>query len=136
MSISQHPHLTGEREFKQWLYAAALFKVSERRRRWLADKRIVPRQALPEADTSQLDALFLSLSTPSEAAALRERMERLRSAFGRLSEEQRRIILLARLEGLPHREIAARLGVSEGNSRVLLARALAHLARLADEEPA
>ena len=61
---------------------------------------------------------------------LREEVERLRAALSKLPENYRQVIHLAHVDGLSHREIAERLGISEANSRVLLSRALARLATL------
>ena len=123
----------GQAELKQWLYKAALLKVSERRRRYLAQRREAAREVpLPSRSHGLSRADFLrSLLTPSRVAAAREDLDRLEGAFGQLSSDQQRVITLAKLDGLSHQEIASRLGTSEGNSRVMLSRALARLATLA-----
>ena len=54
--------------------------------------------------------------------------ERLQRAFSTLPDEYREVITLARVVGLPHAEIAVKLGKSEGAVRILLHRALARLA--------
>ena len=50
------------------------------------------------------------------------------AALDRIREDYREIILLARVTGLSHREIAEKLGKSEGAVRMLLHRALGRLA--------
>ena len=121
-----------EGQFRAFLFQAALNKIRGkgrfhgRQRR--ASRREVQAQAL---EPSVADALFATMHTPSRSAAEKEERERFLLAFGRLSQQQQRLIEWARLDGLSHREIGARLGLSEGNSRVQLARALARLASLA-----
>ncbi len=123
----------GEHAFKKWLYATALHKIVDRARYYHASKREQPstgpaagRQAAPEA----LDSL-----TPSRHVIGREEKGRLESMLTTLSADHRTIIQLARIQGLPHREIARRMDRSEGAVRVLLSRALARLATLLDDEP-
>jgi RNA polymerase sigma factor (sigma-70 family) len=126
----------GAAELKQWLYKAALLKISERRRHHLAQRRDAGREvALPSWSQGLSRAeFFRTLLTPSRVAAAREDLDRIESAFDRLTPDHRRVITMAKVEGLSHQEIAARLGTSEGNSRVMLSRALARLATLATGE--
>ena len=60
----------------------------------------------------------------------REDLERIERAFAELPEDYREVILLSRLVGLSHREIAEDWGRKEGAIRVLLHRALARLSVL------
>lgn len=123
----------GEGEFRAWLYEAALFKIKNRRRYWHAerrDKRRELREAGPSSSAPGLDGLAGDSGTPSREAAAQEETERLARLLDELPERYREVVRLARLEGLPHREIAERLGISEVASRQLLNRALARLATL------
>ena len=45
-------------------------------------------------------------------------------AINELPENQRRVVLWKYFEGMSHIEIAEKLGISVGNSRVLLTRAM------------
>ena len=56
-------------------------------------------------------------ASPALAAGRAELADRLRSALAELAEEQREVVLLHDLEGWPHRDIAAALGISELMSR-------------------
>ncbi len=127
----------GEAEFRGWLFEAALFKIKNRRRYWAAERRDPQRerraQAGPESDlTSPGEILAAAGASPSEDVASIEEAKRVRSLLDRLPERYRRVIELAHVEGLPHREIATRLEITEGSSRMLLSRALARLATLSD----
>jgi RNA polymerase sigma-70 factor (ECF subfamily) len=115
----------GEPQFRQWLYRAAVIKLIERTRRGAAERRDPAREvrasAAPEPATGR--------GSPSETAMLHEELERFHTAFASLSERAQEIVSLKLVDGLSHAQIAARLGVSEPNSRTLLARALAQLAQ-------
>jgi RNA polymerase sigma-70 factor (ECF subfamily) len=126
----------GEKEFKQWLYRAAMLKLEGRWRHWRAEKREIGRERALDAAAATGAGGATTLpepaisGTPSSDAMRREDVERLQTALAQLPENYREIIELAEVEGLSHREIAERLSISETNSRVLLSRALARLATL------
>jgi len=67
------------------------------------------------------------VASPSEEAAGREALARLEAAFDRLDENEREIIVLARVVGLSHAELAQRLQCNEVAARKRLFRALAAL---------
>ncbi|MFM7281466.1 MAG: RNA polymerase sigma factor, partial [Planctomycetia bacterium] len=71
---------------------------------------------------------YAGLVTPSRHAAAREDLARAEAALAKLSEEHREIILLSRVVGLSHAQIAERTGKSEVAARSLLHRALAKMA--------
>ena len=119
----------GEAAFRVWLFQVALRKVQQKGRFHAAGRRAPDAEI--DASPSQAEQLFATLRTPSRSAADREERQRFAAAFERLEASQQQLIVWAHLDGLSHRQIAARLGVSEGNSRVLLARALSRLAQLA-----
>jgi len=68
-----------------------------------------------------------SAGSPSRTLAREERFDRLAKALEGLSPEHQQVVRLARIEGLPVKEIAARLGRSPGAVSQLLARALRKL---------
>jgi RNA polymerase sigma-70 factor (ECF subfamily) len=125
----------GEAGFKHWLYTTALRKLGHRRRYYAAGKRDVQREVTPaqgskSSDPSQIEDLYKTLYTPSQEAIRNEDLERIEQAFDKLSEDQREVIVLSRLVGLSHREIAQEMNRSEVAVRSLLSRALATLADL------
>jgi RNA polymerase sigma-70 factor, ECF subfamily len=79
----------------------------------------VVRDALP------LDDAGLSHGGPSPQRETErsELKERLLTALQELTELQREVILLFDFEGWPHKEIAEKLGISEGSARVHLSNA-------------
>ncbi len=128
----------GESAFKHWLFEAALLKVKERARFWRAEKRDPvrerstggPRKTGSSERSAAQDRFLLTLVTPSRVADANEQLDRARAAFQSLTPDQREIIVLARIEQLPHARIAERLGKDEAHCRVLLSRALARLGTL------
>lgn len=119
----------GEAGFKHWLYATALRKLQKRDEHWRAQKREAARVV---ANDDALLELYRSVSSPSRRAIAREELERIERAFDELGDDEREVITLARIVGLPHKEIAEAMGRSEGATRVLLHRALAKLAAKLD----
>ena len=115
-----------EPSFRSWLYRAALLKVLNRHRHWNTAGR----------DAGHGDGVEFApadTATPSAHLVALEELDALERSFSQLPERYREVIALSYVERLPHGEIAARLGITPGNSRVLLSRALAALARLGAE---
>lgn len=133
---SERLQYRGEAEFKQWLYNAALFKIRARQRFYLAAMRDAGRDGRAEdarhggSASEAPDWSDSASATPSRAAEQHEDIERMRAALAKLPPKHREVIVLAYVDGLSHKHIAERLGLSEANSRVLLSRALARLATL------
>ena len=120
----------GEREFQRWLYAAALFKLQSRRRRWRTLKRGEVKEGRLDAGPEGALPEPAAPTTPSVEASRDEDVARLRAALAALPEHYREVVELAHLDGLSHKQIAEQLGIAEGHSRILLMRALARLAAL------
>jgi RNA polymerase sigma-70 factor, ECF subfamily len=59
--------------------------------------------------------------------AAREELRHLQDAIAALPEEQRRVVELALIQGLPYEEIAEQLQVPEGTVKTRVARARARL---------
>jgi RNA polymerase sigma-70 factor (ECF subfamily) len=121
----------GEQGFRYWLFTTASRKVKNRLEYYRAGKRDIAREASPPVaagDEDALAALYQTLSTPSRDLMRREQMEGLEAAMDSLSEDHREVILLSRILGLAHEEIAESMGRSVSATRSLLHRALAELA--------
>jgi len=87
--------------------------------------QIIPIEALPDADT-----LDIALDTPSPErnAIARDELRRLQDALDRLPPRNREAVVLARIEGLTGREIAARMGLAEATVSHHLSNGIAALA--------
>jgi len=122
-----------EGDFLRWLSKIAENRLRDMFDKFQADKRDIHKEipfkredrsteggsvgaAEPAADT-----------TPSVIIGKREALDKLEKALDRLKPEYREIIMLKKIEGLSHAEIAQRLDKNAGAVRMLLARAMAAL---------
>ena len=109
--------------FRNWLLTYANHKLQDREKFYRAAKRS-PAMQVDES----LSNIYGTICTPSDAASAREQVKGFENAFAQLAGEDQQVILMAKLEGLPHAEIAASLGKSEQACRKMLSRALVRLA--------
>jgi len=137
----------GEAAFRAWLYATAMRKIADRAEYWRAamrdparEVRLSPGSATRPSgtDDARLAEVYrASFFSPSQAAMGREALVRLESAFEKLPEDYREVIVLSRIVGLSRAEIAEKMGRTEASVRNLVSRALAELAEhLEGETPA
>jgi len=106
----------GEESFLHWLGTIVEHVILKNQERWRY-----------RAALSLHGELFIEQASPSKVMRREERFERLKTALDRLSPEHREVILLARIEKLPGREIARRMGRSPQAVAQLLSRALRKL---------
>lgn len=126
----------GEAGFRAWLFATALRKIADRAEYWNAAKRAAQREvplALHPQNSADFSPLYATLCSPSQEAMGRETAERIEAAFDRLADEEREIVVLARVVGLTHTELAEHLGITVAASRTRLFRALASLSQALGE---
>lgn len=122
----------GEARFRGWLFQIALRKLVQRKRYWQAERRDA-RRDLELDSPAEVAACYRTLLTPSRHARGREELTQLELSFDQLSEDHRQVILLSRIGGISHAEVARQMSKSEGATRVLLYRALARLGVLLDK---
>jgi RNA polymerase sigma-70 factor (ECF subfamily) len=128
----------GDRDPFSWLCQLAEHKIIDAHRKLVAaQKRSVDRELqapVGGADNTRrggfVDMLKVSTTTPSGALSRDEREFRLQMALENLPEESQQALRLRYVEGLPSKEIAARLQKTDGATRVLLTRSLAKLQEL------
>ena len=133
-SIDQFEGAT-EAAFRGWLLAIARNVIRGQGRRLSSQKASLGREVSLDAETSthsrtleKLAATLVSKSdSPSRILRGRERYQRLKKALGSLVPDHRRVIVLARLEELPMKEVARRMARSPKAASNLLARALREL---------
>lgn len=94
-----------------WLYAVAQRRLADRAR------TLSRHGSLAELDQGRLQEVGERDYGANIAAALR-------SALERLPEQQRQVVVLKLLRGLPFAEIAARIGSTEGACKMRFARGL------------
>jgi RNA polymerase sigma-70 factor (ECF subfamily) len=126
-----------------WLCQLAERRIIDAHRHYFAaQKRNALREVplgSPGADSQHaglIDVLAASFTTATQALSRKEREIHLMAALATLPQEQREALQLRYVEGLPSKDIAERLGKSDGSVRVMLTRALARLQQmLAGESP-
>ncbi|MEZ5965785.1 MAG: RNA polymerase sigma factor [Planctomycetota bacterium] len=118
----------GPSQLRRWLRLQTLRKVQTLARR-LARHRHALREI--RSSTAAPDQAALAgaagLFTPSRIASAREELSLVLRRLRSLRADVRQAIVLRRIEGLPYREIAARMGRSVGAVRNLVHRGLARI---------
>jgi RNA polymerase sigma-70 factor (ECF subfamily) len=118
-----------------WLCQLAEQRIVDAHRRFAARKRAADREVsanVKPADTSRelIEMLQTSLTSPSQAVARDERHVALNKAIDQLPAESREVLRMRYIDGLPTKEIAAKVGKTDGAVRVLLTRTLHKLQEL------
>ena len=122
-----------EGDLLRWLSRIAENRVRDIFDRFQADKRDIHREIPFKKEGRNTDgrsfgaAEPMRTTTPSVIMGKKEALDRLEKALDKLKPEYKEIIVLKRIEGLSHAEIAKKLGKNAGAVRMLLARAMAAL---------
>lgn len=126
-----------ERDVFGWLCQIAERKMIDAHRRFFdAQKRSAAREVPIGAsgDDSQrvalIDMLVASMTSPSAAFSRDLRHVQLLEALAKLPDDQREALRLRYVEALPSKQIAERLGKTDGAVRVMLTRSLARLQQI------
>lgn len=132
------------REPFHWLCQMAERRIIDAHRRFFdAQKRDAGREVplgSSGADSEHaalIDMLVASMTSPTHALSRKGHELRLFQALADLPADQQEALRLRYLDGLPSKEIAARMGKSDGSVRVMLTRALSRLQQILgpDEAP-
>lgn len=122
-----------ERDPFGWLCQIAEHRLIDAHRRFFqSQKRAGEREVSIDGPRNDdggrfAELLVASMTTPSAAFSRNHKEFRLQSAMSELPEETREILRLRYVEGLPTKDIAARIGKSDGAVRVLLTRSVQKL---------
>ncbi len=129
-----------DRDPFHWLCQIAEHRIIDAHRRFFgAAKRDAGREVplgSPSGDSQHaaiIDMLVVSMTTPTQALSRNQRELRLFEALAQLPSDQREALRMRYVEGMPSKEIAARLGKSDGAVRVMLTRSLGQLQRLLEK---
>ncbi len=116
------------REPRAWLFQLCERRMIDAHRRLFAQKRgaekMVAFDGGPTSKPGFRHMLAASITTPSAAFSRNEQAAQIQSAFGALTEEQRQAVRLRYMENLPSKQIAEKMGKTDGAVRVMLARAV------------
>ncbi len=128
-----------EAEKLAWLRAILANVLAASLRRFGAQARDIGRERSLEGDlelsSSRFECLFAAdQSSPSQRAVRSEELLRLAAALGRLPDEQRRVVELHYLKGLPLVEVAEQIGRSRAAVVGLLFRGLKKLRQMLRED--
>jgi RNA polymerase sigma-70 factor (ECF subfamily) len=128
-----------EAEWLGWLRAILANALAAATRRFSAEARDLGRERSLEAElelsSSRLEGLLAAdQSSPSERAVRCEELLRLAHAMNRLPEDQRRVVELHHLKGLPVADVAQRMGRTRPAVVGLLFRGLNKLRQLLREQ--
>ena len=126
-----------------WLCQLAERRIIDAHRRLFgAAKRDAAREVpIVQSDDSTRQAglvnlLIATMTTASQMVSRDERHQKLAGALAELPADQREALRLRYVENLPSKDIAERLGKSDGAVRVMLTRSLQSLAKLLGPEAA
>jgi RNA polymerase sigma factor (sigma-70 family) len=108
------------RNGRAYLYATVRHLLAEYARR----SRIVPIELLGEIDSL---SIVSDEPGPDRRVSARQELDRLRAIVATLPTQCRQVFELRKFEGLSHREIAQRMGLSEKTIENHLTRALARI---------
>jgi RNA polymerase sigma-70 factor (ECF subfamily) len=120
----------GDRDPFSWLCQLAERRIIDAHRRLFgaqkrsAEKEVGIHSASDSDSKGFIDVLVASMTSPSKAFSRGQREFHLLQALEALPEESRVALQLRYVENLPSKEIAARLGKTDGATRVLLTRSL------------
>lgn len=123
----------GDREPFGWLCQQAERRIIDAHRHHFgAQKRSAGREVYLDAPMGGegggiADLLAASLTTPSAAYSRQQKEFHMLHALAELPEDNREALRMRYVEGLPSKEIAERLGRTDGAVRVLLTRSLQKL---------
>lgn len=132
----------GETDLSNWDPLNWLFQICERkiidahRRHFASQKRDARREAALPAGSDAAgiaNLLAASITTPSAAFSRDQRQLRMLAALDTLPEPEREALRLRYLVGLPSKEIAKKIGKSDGATRVMISRALGKLHEMLSE---
>lgn len=125
----------GPGSFRAWLCALAENVVRNHRQYHRAQRRDPQREVVREdSSEARLSEAYASIATPSRHAAAREQILRFEQALDSIPSGHRDVVVMSRILGLPHAEIALRVGKTEVAVRTMLSRALVQLASLLGDD--
>jgi RNA polymerase sigma-70 factor (ECF subfamily) len=113
----------GRSSLKTWIFRILVNAANAHVKR---ERRSVPLSPDVVVDLDQARNRRLALPA-DEQVVLKETVEHVHAAIGRLTPSQRNVITLRDVHGWTAEDVSGRLGISRGHQRVLLHRARAHV---------
>jgi RNA polymerase sigma-70 factor (ECF subfamily) len=124
-----------QRDVFGWLCQIAEHRLIDAHRRFFAaEKRAADREVALDAKVGEsrafADLLIASITSPSQAFSRDQKQLALQTAMADLPAECQEALRLRYVEGLASKEIAVKMGKTDGAVRVLLTRSLQRLQKL------
>ncbi len=120
-----------------WLCSLVEWRIIDAYRHFFAAQKRDAAREVSAGPTSEeqsrravVDLLAATMTTASQVFSRNERELRLMQALVQLTGEQREAVRLRYFEGMPSKQIAERMGKTDGSVRVLLTRSLGRLQEL------
>jgi RNA polymerase sigma-70 factor (ECF subfamily) len=113
----------GRSSLKTWIFRILVNGANAHAQR---ERRSVPLSLDVVVDLDHVRNRRLALPA-DERVVLKETVEHVHAAIGRLTPSQRNVITLRDVHGWSAEDVSGRLGISRGHQRVLLHRARAHV---------
>jgi RNA polymerase sigma-70 factor (ECF subfamily) len=124
----------GDRDPFSWLCQISERRIIDAHRKYVgAQKRSAEKERALETKGSDgeqggfIELLVSSMTTPSRAFSRNQKELKLLVALESLAPEAREALKMRYVDGLPSKEIAAKIGKTDGATRVLLTRSLSKL---------
>lgn len=130
----------GDRDPFNWLCRLAERRIIDAHRRFFAQKRDADKEVALQGGSRSgeggglIDMLVASMTSPSSAFKRGQREYKLSEALEQLADDHREALRLRYVLNLPSKEIAERIGRTDGATRVLLTRALQKLQKLLGDD--
>jgi RNA polymerase sigma-70 factor (ECF subfamily) len=132
----------GDRNPFNWLCQIAERRIIDAHRRFFGSQkrdagREVSLNAVGRADSTKpglVNLLVASMTSASQVFSRDQKQMRMMNALQSLPADQREVLQFRYLEGLPTKDIADRVGKTDGAVRVMLTRALGKLQKMLDTE--
>ena len=128
-----------EGDFLRWLSKIAENRIRDNLDKLHANKRDIRKEIPLNSDRQTTKDSFVKAIgpvdsiTPSVIMSKREELNKLEKAMDKLRPEYKEVIVLVKMEGLSHKEVAERLGKSRHSTRAFLSRALSALTQVYGE---
>ncbi len=128
-----------EENLLHWLFQMSERKIIDAHRKYFASqKRDAGREVMvdggSQAGMGLGNLLAASITTPSQAFSRNQQQLQMLAALDTLPEEQREALRLRYLIGLSSKEIAKKIGKTDGATRVMLSRGLSRLQEILGQE--
>ena len=128
-----------EGDFLRWMSRIAENRIRDNLEKFHTNKRNIHKE-IPLNNNRQAEQdSFVEIkgpvdwTTPSVVMSRKEDWDKLEKAMDKLNPEYKQVILLAKMEGMSHKEIAEKLNKNPHSTRALLSRALTALSRAYEE---